>query len=51
MEFNDFVTLEYLGTYMGTVVVTMLTVQFTKELPVVKKCQQGIILFWWLFLI
>lgn len=37
MEFNDFITLDYLCTYMGTVVVTMLIVQFTKELPGVKK--------------
>lgn len=37
MEFNDFITLEYLCTYIGTVVVTMLIVQFTKELPGVKK--------------
>lgn len=37
MEFNDFITLEYLCTYMGTVVVTMLIVQFTKDLPGVKK--------------
>lgn len=45
MEFNDFVTLEYLGTYMGTVVVTMLTVQFTKELPVVKKNANKVLYF------
>ncbi|WP_027626540.1 hypothetical protein [Clostridium lundense] len=37
MEFNDFITLDYMCTYMGTVVVTMLIVQFTKELPGVKK--------------
>lgn len=37
MEFNDFLTLEYLSTYVGTVVVTMLIVQFSKELPGVKK--------------
>ena len=37
MEFTDFLTIDYLCTYMGTVVVTMLIVQFLKELPGIKK--------------
>lgn len=37
MEFNNFLTIDYLKTFMGTVVVTMLMVQFFKELPGIKK--------------
>lgn len=37
MEFKDFLTIDYISTFMGTVVVTMLMVQFFKELPLVKK--------------
>lgn len=39
MEINDFLTLDYLSTYMGCVVVTMLMVQFLKELPIIKSIQ------------
>lgn len=37
MIFEDFLTLSYVRTFLGTVVVTMLTVQFLKELPGIKK--------------
>lgn len=37
MEFKDFLTIDYISTFMGTVVVTMLIVQFLKELPGIKK--------------
>ena len=37
MEFSDFLTIDYISTFMGTVVVTMLIVQFLKELPGIKK--------------
>ena len=37
MEFTDFLTIDYLCTFMGTVAVTMLIVQFLKELPGIKK--------------
>ncbi|WP_125152350.1 hypothetical protein [Clostridium rectalis] len=37
MVFEDFLTIDYVATFMGTVVVTMLTVQFLKELPGIKK--------------
>jgi hypothetical protein len=37
MIFEDFLTIDYIGTFMGTVVVTMLLVQFFKELPGVKR--------------
>ena len=37
MEFTDFLTIDYISTFMGTVAVTMLVVQFLKELPGIKK--------------
>ena len=37
MEFTDFLTIDYISTFMGTVAVTMLIVQFLKELPGIKK--------------
>lgn len=37
MVFENFLTIDYVKTFLGTVVVTMLTVQFLKELPVIKK--------------
>lgn len=37
MVFEDFLTIDYIGTFMGTVVVTMLLVQFFKELPGIRK--------------
>lgn len=37
MDFNNFISIDYLKTFMGTVVVTMLMVQFFKELPGIKK--------------
>lgn len=37
MTFNDFLDIKYLSTFTGTVVVTMLMVQFLKELPYIKK--------------
>lgn len=39
MNFNDFLSIQYISTFMGTVVVTMLMVQFLKELPYIKKLQ------------
>lgn len=37
MQVNDFLTLDYVATFVGTVVVTMLLVQFLKDLPFIKK--------------
>lgn len=37
MVFEDFLTLNYVSTFLGTVVVTMLAVQFLKELPGMKR--------------
>jgi hypothetical protein len=37
MEFTDFLTIDYISTFMGTVAVTMLVVQFLKDLPGIKK--------------
>lgn len=37
MQVNDFLTLDYIATFVGTVVVTMLLVQFLKDLPLIKK--------------
>lgn len=37
MVIEEFLTIDYLKTFMGTVVVTMLMVQFLKELPPIKK--------------
>lgn len=37
MIFEDFLTINYVQTFLGTVVVTMLAVQFLKELPIIKK--------------
>ncbi|WP_125153687.1 hypothetical protein [Clostridium rectalis] len=37
MEINEFFSVDYISTFMGTVVVTMLMVQFLKELPGIKK--------------
>lgn len=37
MTFNDFLDIKYISTFMGTVVVTMLMVQFFKELPYIKR--------------
>ncbi len=37
MIFEQFLTLDYISTFLGTVIVTMLMVQFFKELPYIKK--------------
>lgn len=37
MAINDFVTLDFIASFAGTVVVTMLVVQFLKELPFIKN--------------
>lgn len=37
MVFESFLTIDYIKTFMGTVIVTMLVVQFLKELPLIKK--------------
>lgn len=36
MDINNFVTWDYISSYVGTIVVTMLIVQFLKELPYIK---------------
>ncbi|MBL4932178.1 MULTISPECIES: hypothetical protein [Clostridium] len=37
MEINDFITFDFLSSYVGTVIVTMLIVQFLKDIPFIKK--------------
>lgn len=36
MSFENFISIDYLSSFMGTVIITMLLVQFFKELPLVK---------------
>lgn len=37
MVLDNFVTWKFIASYMGTVIITMLTVQFLKELPFIKR--------------
>lgn len=37
MEFTDFLTLEYITSFSGCVIITMLMVQLLKELPRIKN--------------
>lgn len=37
MEFNNFLTIDYIKTFMGTVTITMLLVQFIKDLPIIQN--------------
>ncbi len=37
MVIDSFITWDFLGQFMGVVIVTMLVVQFIKEIPVIKK--------------
>lgn len=37
MVLDNFVTWDFIASYMGTVIVTMLMVQFFKELPFIKS--------------
>ena len=37
MVFENFLTIDYIKTFLGTVIITMLIVQFFKELPGVKR--------------
>lgn len=37
MEFNNFLSPEYVASYLGSIVVIMLVVQFVKELPFLAK--------------
>jgi len=37
MEFNDFLSVDYVASYLGSIVVIMLVTQFVKELPWIVK--------------
>ncbi len=37
MVIDSFITWDFLGQFMGVVIVTMLVVQFIKEIPVIKR--------------
>jgi len=37
MEFNDFLSVDYVASYLGSIVVIMLITQFVKELPLISK--------------
>ena len=37
MELNDFLSLTYVASYVGSVVVIMLVTQFVKELPLITR--------------
>ncbi|MCY6959511.1 hypothetical protein [Clostridium brassicae] len=37
MIFENFLTIEYVSTFLGTIIVTMLIVQFFKGTPIIKK--------------
>lgn len=37
MEFNDFLSVDYVTSYLGSIVVIMLITQFVKELPLISK--------------
>lgn len=36
-QLTEFLSLDYISTFIGTVIVTMLLVQFLKDLPFIKK--------------
>lgn len=37
MDFNDFLSVDYVASYLGSIVVIMLVTQFVKELPWIAK--------------